>query len=98
MSFCAVVALVDSEDRPTVKATIRPACLTVDGYATLSLIVSSAVARVRMIVQSDAETPLGQVGATSGVVETPSSTAVAPADAGRAVPSATAPAMVNNKR
>src|SRR5689334_23106524 len=98
MSFCAVVALLDSADRPTVKAAMRPACLTVDGYATLSLIVSNAVARVRMIVHCAGATPLGQLGATSGVVETPSSTVVAPARAGRAALSATAPARANKKR
>src|SRR5689334_25417174 len=98
MSFCAVVALLDSADRPTVKAAMRPACLTVDGYATLSLIVSSAVARVRMIVHCEGETPLGQLGATSGVVETPTSTVVAAAEAGRATPSATAPARANRER
>src|SRR5947209_288350 len=98
MSFCAVVASLDNADRPTVKAAMRPDCLTVDGYATLSLIVSSAVARVRMIVHCEGETPLGQLGATSGVVETPSSTVVAPARAGRAAHSATAPARANRKR
>ena len=41
---------------------------------------------------------LGQVGATSGVVETPSSTVVAPAEAGRAAPSAIAPATANRER
>src|SRR5579884_3313057 len=77
---------------------MRPACLTVDGYATLSRIVSSAVARVRMIVHCAADTPLGQVGATSGVVETPSSRVDAPAEAGRATHSASAPLMASKER
>src|SRR5437588_1438253 len=98
MSFCAVVGLVDRAERPTVKAARRPACLTIDGYATLSRIVSSAVARVRMIVHCAGATPLGQAGATSGVVDTPSSTVVAPAEAGRATHSAITPTMANKER
>src|ERR1700733_4441544 len=63
-----------------------------------SLIVSSAVARVRMIVQLDAATPFGQLGATSGEGVAPSSEIVAAADAGTTAHSARAPAMANRER
>src|SRR3984885_4168068 len=63
-----------------------------------SLIVSTAVARVKMIVQSDAAMPFGQLGATSGEVVAPSSEIVATAEAGTRAHSATAPARANRER
>src|SRR5215472_11642369 len=64
----------------------------------LSRIVSSAVARVRMIVHWAGATPLGQAGATSGDVVAPSSTIVAAAAAGSRPHSATTPAVANKER
>src|ERR1700750_1556922 len=98
MSFAAVVGLVESADSPTEKATRRPACLTVEGYATLSRMVSSAVARVRMMVHCAGATPFGHAGATSGVVVAPSSTIAALAAPGSSPQSAMAPAVANRER
>ena len=64
----------------------------------MSLIVSSAVARVRIIVHCAGVTPLGQAGAMSGVAVAPSSTIVAPAEAGMRPQTATAPAVANKER
>src|SRR5580704_443130 len=64
----------------------------------LSLIVSSAVARVRMIVHCEGGTPAGQAGATSGVVVAPSSVIVASAAAGTSPQSATAPTVAIRER
>src|ERR1700751_1539372 len=64
----------------------------------LSRMVSSAVARVRMIVHCAGAPPLGQAGATSGVVVAPSSTIAASATAGSRPHSATAPAVANKER
>src|ERR1700729_746178 len=97
-SLCTVVGLVDSADTPTVKATRRPACLTVDGYAMLSRIVSSAVTRFRMILQSEGARPFGQAGAMTGDVVAPSSVIVASADAGSSPQSTSAPAVARKER
>src|SRR5437764_9554365 len=82
MSLRAVVALLFRRDKPTVNATIRPAFLTVVGYASPSRIVSSAVARVRTILQFAGGIVLGQRYACSGVRVAPSSSTWAAAAAG----------------
>jgi hypothetical protein len=73
MVFCRVVLLVESIESPMVNAVIRPACLTVVGYAVLSRRVSSAVTCVRMIVHWAGERFWGQTGATIGDFVAPSS-------------------------
>jgi hypothetical protein len=72
MSVLCVLLLLDSWESPTLKSVILPACLTLVGYATPSRIVSSAVTRVRMIVQLVEVMFGGQTGATSGVCVAPS--------------------------
>src|SRR5690242_18500061 len=64
----------------------------------LSRIVSSAVARVRMMKHCAGATPFGHVGATSGVVVAPSSTIEALAEAGMRPHSASAPVAANRER
>src|SRR5579871_2970776 len=95
MSLWAVLASDERRESPTVKATMRPACLTVLGYALPSRRVSRAVERVRMMVQLACETPTGQVGATSGEDVAPSSTMAADAAAGASpAPAATAAVVI----
>jgi len=92
------LGLATSRDRPTVKLTIHPCWLTRIGLITASLIICSAVVRVRTIWQLARELCLGHAGALSGVVVCPSWTVCADAAAGMSTAKPASAAAIRAKR
>ena len=93
-----MLAFDERFESPTVNETIQPPFLTTVGFLMPSLVVWTAVVRVKMMKHFDGDVPFGHCGAEMGVAVWPSWTILAAAEPGTRAKNAAAIAAVTSEK